>query len=42
MTEKKRLFRRVLDAMVEARSRQAQRYVDSYLTDHEMARPRKD
>jgi hypothetical protein len=42
MAEKKRLFRRVLDAIVDGRSRQAQRYVDSYLTDHDMARPRKN
>jgi hypothetical protein len=42
MSEKKRLFRRVLDAMVQGRSRQAQRYVDSYLRDHNIDRPRND
>lgn len=34
MTEQKTIFRRVLDALVEGRSRQAQRYVDDYLRSH--------
>ncbi|MDP1731935.1 MAG: hypothetical protein Q8L54_12330 [Devosia sp.] len=41
MTEKKRLLRRVLDAIVEGRSRQARRYVDNYLRAHNMDRPSK-
>ena len=31
---KKNLFRRVMDSMIEGRSRQAQRYIDQYLKDH--------
>ena len=30
---KKNLFRRVLDSMIDGRSRQAQRYIDQYLKD---------
>lgn len=42
MTEKKKLFRRMFDAIVEGRTRQAQRYVDAYRAAHEPPRPRKD
>lgn len=42
MTGKKTLFRRVLDAIVEGRSRQAQRYVDVYIKGHNLRRPAKD
>jgi len=42
MTEKKKLFRRVLDAIVEGRSRQAQHYVDLYTKGHDLRRPAKD
>ena len=31
MTERKRLFRRVFESMVEGRSRAAQRYITEYL-----------
>lgn len=31
MTERKRLFRRVFDSMVESRSQAAQRYIAEYL-----------
>jgi len=31
MTERKRLFRRVFESMMEGRSRQAQRYITEYL-----------
>ena len=33
MTRDKGMFQRVLSALVEGRSRQAQRYVDAYLAD---------
>jgi hypothetical protein len=33
MTRDKGIFRRALSALVEGRSRQAQRYVDAYLAD---------
>ena len=39
MTEKKRLFRRVLDAMVEGREKQAQNYIERYLKDRGLDRP---
>lgn len=42
MSEKKKLFRRVFDAIVEGRSRQAQRYVDEYRRTHNLDRPAKD
>lgn len=42
MTEKKKLFRRVLEAIIEGRSRQAQRYVDAYTRGHNLHRPAKD
>ena len=32
--EKKPLFRRMLDSMIEGRARQAQRYVDEYVRAH--------
>jgi hypothetical protein len=32
---KKKLFRRVLDSLIEGRSRQAQRYIDQYLKDRQ-------
>ena len=41
MTEKKKLFRRVVDAIVEGRTRQAQRYVDFYRKAHDLGRPTK-
>ena len=31
MTERKRLFRRVFESMMEGRQRQAQRYITEYL-----------
>ena len=40
MTEKKTLFRRVFDAIIEGRSAQAQRHIDEYLRAH--SQPRKD
>lgn len=30
MTEKKAIFRRVLDSMIDARTKQAERYVERY------------
>lgn len=42
MTEKKKLFRRIFDAIVEGRTRQAQRYVEAYRAVHEPLRPNKD
>jgi hypothetical protein len=39
---KKNLFRRVMDAVVEGRSQQAQRYIDEYLKAHHLERPRRD
>ncbi|HQZ13656.1 MAG TPA: hypothetical protein PK286_12305 [Devosia sp.] len=34
MTDPKTVFRRFVDAIVEGRARQAQRYVDAYRRDH--------
>ena len=34
MTEKKRLFRRVFDAIIEGRHAQAQRQIEQYLRAH--------
>lgn len=34
MTSDKRFFQRALSAIVEGRSRQAQRYVDAYVASH--------
>ena len=42
MTEKKKLFRRMFDAIMEGRTRQAQRYVEAYRAAHEPLRPRKE
>lgn len=42
MTEKKKLFRRMFDAIIEGRTRQAQRYVDAYRAAHEPRRLRKE
>jgi hypothetical protein len=40
MTEQKTIFRRVLDALVDGRTRQAQRYVNDYVRNHpELRRP---
>jgi hypothetical protein len=42
MTEKKNLFRRVFDAIIEGRSAQAQKHIDDYLQAHNLPRSRKD
>jgi hypothetical protein len=41
MTEKKKLFRRVFDAIIEGRRHQAQDYVERYLRDRNPDGPRK-
>ena len=42
MTEKKKLFRRVFDALIEGRTQQAQRYIDRYVKERTPDRPSKD
>jgi hypothetical protein len=42
MTETKKLFRLVFNAMIEGRSAQAQRHIDEYLRTHRLEQPRKD
>lgn len=42
MIEKKRLFRWVLDSLIEGRRRQAQRFVDDYMKTRDLHRPTKD
>jgi hypothetical protein len=42
MTEKKTLFRRVFDAIIEGRSAQAQRQIEEYLRTHRLERSRQD
>ena len=42
MTDQKTFFRRVVDAIVEGRSRQAQRYVDEYVRNHPEPRKGRD
>ena len=42
MTQKKPLVQRVLDSMMEARARQAERYVDQYLKTYGAERSRND
>ena len=39
MTENKNVFRRMLDSIVEGRSREAQRYVDFYLSNRGFETP---
>jgi hypothetical protein len=34
MTEKKKLFRRIFDAMIEGREAHAQRFIEEYLRQH--------
>lgn len=41
MTDKT-LFRRVLDAMLEGREKQARRYIDAYLRERSLKRPGQD
>ena len=36
MTERKRLFRRVFESMMEGRSREAQRYITEYLKNRQV------
>ncbi len=38
MSEKKNVFRRMLETIAEGRSRQAQRYIDSYAESHGLDR----
>lgn len=40
MTERKKLFRRMLDAILAGRTRQAERYVEAYRKAHEPVRGR--
>jgi hypothetical protein len=40
MTEKKKLFRRVFNAMIEGRRNQAQTYVERYLKDRGLDHPK--
>lgn len=40
MTDRKSLFRRVFDSIAEGRSRQAQRFIDSYFDSHGPASPK--
>jgi hypothetical protein len=42
MAEEKRLFRRVLEAIVQGRNRQARRYIADYVREHGLDRPAKD
>ena len=42
MTEKKQLFRRLFDLLIESRSVQAQRHIEEYLRTHRLEQPRKD
>jgi hypothetical protein len=42
MSEKKTLFRKILETIAEGRNRQAQRYVNAYLKTHGLDRPSKD
>ena len=39
MADRPNVFRRVLESLVEGRSRSAQRYVETYLKDHKSQRP---
>lgn len=38
--DRKTLLRRVVDAVVEGRTRQAERYVDAYMKSHGLEKPR--
>lgn len=42
MTEQKTIFRRALDAIIDGRSRQAQRYVDEFMRSRPDLRQAKD
>lgn len=42
MTERKALFRRVYDSMIEGRTRQAQRMITEYLRTHPIHADRRD
>jgi hypothetical protein len=39
---RKTLFRRVLDSMIEGRTRQAERYIEEYLKHHRLLPVRRD
>ncbi len=38
MSEKKSVFRRMLETIAEGRTRQAQRYIDSYRASHDLTK----
>ena len=42
MTEQKTIFRRALDAIIDGRSREAQRYVDAFMRSHPEIRQGRD
>lgn len=42
ISEKKNVFRRMLETIAEGRSRQAQRYIDSYRASHDLTKANAD